>query len=143
MLSPRQHSRKNHSQQVRPVSEHVSSIDSFSVASAMVQNGLPFPYLVWGIQMNKNLDNELQIARKQKELDYKPFHDPTSFKYERTMILQKKKSFYCRIPDEHCAKIEDWLVNDLRKRIDGKITRARCLFMVGPTQHGESIFQCI
>ena len=45
-------------------------------------------------------------------------------------------SFCCSIPDEHRYQIADWLSNDFGKRIDGHITRSRCLFMVGPTQHG-------
>jgi hypothetical protein len=45
--------------------------------------------------------------------------------------------FVCyRIPEEHREKIFEWLKNDFQMRIDGKITRSRCLFMVGPTQHG-------
>lgn len=41
-----------------------------------------------------------------------------------------------RIPVEHCEKINNWLENDFQKRIHEQITRSRCLFMVGPTQHG-------
>ena len=52
------------------------------LAATIVKDNLPFEYLIWGAQMRKNIDHELQLARKQKEVDYKPFHDPTSFKYE-------------------------------------------------------------
>ena len=44
--------------------------------------------------------------------------------------------FRYRIPDEHREKIGKWLKKDFKMHIDGKITRSRCLFMVGPTQHG-------
>ena len=45
-------------------------------------------------------------------------------------------AFHYRIPEEHREKIEDWLGNDFRRRIDGRIPRSRCLFLVGPTQYG-------
>jgi hypothetical protein len=45
-------------------------------------------------------------------------------------------SFCYRIPKEHQEKIDEWLTTNFQMRIDGKITRSRCLFMIGPTQHG-------
>ena len=47
-----------------------------------------------------------------------------------------QSSFFYRIPDEHRPDIEEWLNNDFRMRIDGRITRSRSLFMLGPTKHG-------
>jgi len=44
--------------------------------------------------------------------------------------------FLYRIPEEHREKIDEWLKIDFQKRIDEQITRSRCLFLVGPTQHG-------
>jgi hypothetical protein len=44
--------------------------------------------------------------------------------------------FNHRIPEEHREKIEEWMENDFKKRIDGQITRSRCLFLVGPTLLG-------
>jgi hypothetical protein len=43
-----------------------------------------------------------------------------------------------RLPEEHKEKIEEWLAQDFRRRIDGLIARARCLFLVGPTRHGKN-----
>jgi hypothetical protein len=37
---------------------------------------------------------------------------------------------------EHQDQIQEWLDNDLKKRIDREITRSRCLFLIGPTQLG-------
>ncbi|CAF1048637.1 unnamed protein product [Rotaria sordida] len=77
---------------------------------------------VRGKQIRDNIDYELQMIKKQKTMEYKPVYDPSSFK----------------IPDEHQQNIEEWLNNDFRMRIDGRITRSRCLFMIGPTKHGKT-----
>ncbi|CAM4953287.1 unnamed protein product [Rotaria socialis] len=41
-----------------------------------------------------------------------------------------------KIPEEHRNKIKEWLEYDFRMRTEGNITRSRCLFLIGPTQHG-------
>ncbi|CAF1018925.1 unnamed protein product [Rotaria sordida] len=64
---------------------------------------------VRGKQIRDNIDYELQMIKKQKTMEYKPVYDPSSFK----------------IPDEHQQNIEEWLNNDFRMRIDGRITRSR------------------
>lgn len=52
----------------------------FFLAVAMLKNILPFDYLITGKQMRNNIEYELQLARKQEEIEYKPVYDPASFK---------------------------------------------------------------
>ncbi|CAF3366533.1 unnamed protein product [Rotaria socialis] len=93
---------------------------SLANAVAVVKDTFPFEYLTFGNQMRGNVEYELQQIEKQKEIEYKPVYDSTSFK----------------IPEEHRDKINKWLEYDSRMRIEGNITRSRCLFLIGPTQHG-------
>ncbi|CAM2730157.1 unnamed protein product, partial [Rotaria socialis] len=88
---------------------------------AILRESLPFEYIACGNQMRSNIEYELQVAEKQREIGYKPVHDSASFK----------------IPEEHREKIDEWLKIDFQMRIDEHITRSRCLFLVGPTQHGK------
>jgi hypothetical protein len=46
----------------------------------MLKKHLPFEYLTLGGQMRNNIDYELQLAKKNKEIDFKPLYDATSFK---------------------------------------------------------------
>ncbi|CAM4852264.1 unnamed protein product, partial [Rotaria magnacalcarata] len=94
--------------------------ESLPSAVAILRESLPFEYITCGNQMRSNIEYELQAAEKQREIGYKPVHDSASFK----------------IPEEHREKIDEWLKIDFQKRIDEQITRSRCLFLVGPTQHG-------
>ncbi|CAF1503700.1 unnamed protein product [Rotaria magnacalcarata] len=94
--------------------------ESLPSAVAILRESLPFEYITCGNQMRSNIEYELQAAEKQREIGYKPVHDSASFK----------------IPEEHREKIDEWLIIDFQKRIDEQITRSRCLFLVGPTQHG-------
>ncbi|UJR24340.1 hypothetical protein I4U23_005717 [Adineta vaga] len=94
--------------------------NSFNSTVSIVKNNLRFEYLVRGQQIRNNIEYELELAKKQKRMEYKPIYDPSSFK----------------IPDEHRHQIEEWLKHDFQKRIENKIDRSRCLFMIGPTQHG-------
>ncbi|CAF2136736.1 unnamed protein product [Rotaria magnacalcarata] len=93
---------------------------SLANAVAVIKDTFPFEYLTFGNQMRGNIEYELQQIEKQKEIEYKPVYDSTSFK----------------IPEEHRNKIKEWLEYDFRMRIEGNITRSRCLFLIGPTQHG-------
>ncbi|CAF4109874.1 unnamed protein product, partial [Adineta steineri] len=93
--------------------------ESFASAVAIMKNNLKFEYLVRGKPIRDNIEYELQMKKKQKTMEYKPFYDSTTFK----------------IPEEHAAKIDDWLINDFRKRINNEITRSRSLFLTGPTKH--------
>ncbi|CAF2038053.1 unnamed protein product [Rotaria magnacalcarata] len=93
---------------------------SLANAVAVIKDTFPFEYLTFGNQMRGNIEYELQQIEKQKEIEYKPVYDSTSLK----------------IPEEHRNKIKEWLEYDFRMRIEGNITRSRCLFLIGPTQHG-------
>ncbi|CAM2725040.1 unnamed protein product [Rotaria socialis] len=95
---------------------------SLANAVAVVKDTFPFEYLTFGNQMRGNVEYELQQIEKQKEIEYKPVYDSTSFK----------------IPEEHRDKINKWLEYDSRMRIEGNITRSRCLFLIGPTQHARA-----
>ncbi|CAF2216573.1 unnamed protein product, partial [Rotaria magnacalcarata] len=96
--------------------------ESLPSAVAILRESLPFEYITCGNQMRSNIEYELQAAEKQREIGYKPVHDSASFK----------------IPEEHREKIDEWLKIDFQMRIDEQITRSRCLFLVGPTQHGKT-----
>jgi len=52
----------------------------FFLAVAIVRNNLKFEYLVRGRQIRENIDYELEMAKKQKTMEYKPIYDPSSFK---------------------------------------------------------------
>ncbi|CAF1284140.1 unnamed protein product [Adineta ricciae] len=95
--------------------------ESFNSAVDIVKKNLKFEYLVRGKQIRENIDYELRTAKKRQAMEYAPPHDVSSF----------------IIPDEHRQQIQEWLDNDFQKRIENKITRSRCLFMVGPTKHGN------
>ncbi|CAF4182638.1 unnamed protein product, partial [Adineta steineri] len=96
--------------------------ESFASAVAIVKNNLKFEYLVRGKPIRDNIEYELQMKKKQKTMEYKPFYDSTTF----------------NIPEEHAAIIDDWLTNDFRKRINNEIARSRSLFLTGPTKHGKT-----
>ncbi|CAF1362961.1 unnamed protein product [Rotaria magnacalcarata] len=93
---------------------------SLANAVAVIKDTFPFEYLTFGNQMRGNIEYELQQIEKQNQIEYKPVYASTSFK----------------IPEEHRNKIKEWLEYDFRMRIEGNITRSRCLFLIGPTQHG-------
>ncbi|CAF2073373.1 unnamed protein product, partial [Rotaria magnacalcarata] len=93
---------------------------SLANAVAVIKDTFPFEYLTFGNQMRGNIEYELQQIEKQKEIEYKPVYDSASFK----------------IPEEHQDKIKEWLEYDFRMLIEGNITRSRCLFLIGPIQHG-------
>ncbi|CAF1547196.1 unnamed protein product, partial [Rotaria magnacalcarata] len=93
---------------------------SLANAVAVIKDTFPFEYLTFGNQMRGNIEYELQQIEKQKAIEYKPVYDSTSFK----------------IPEEYQDKIKEWLEYDFRMRIEGNITRSRCLFLIGPIQHG-------
>jgi hypothetical protein len=57
-----------------------SSENIFVLAVAIVRNNLKFEYLVRGRQIRENIDYELELAKKQKTMEYKPIYDPSSFK---------------------------------------------------------------
>ncbi|CAF4293513.1 unnamed protein product, partial [Rotaria magnacalcarata] len=57
---------------------------------AVIKDTFPFEYLNFGNQMRGNIEYELQQIEKQKEIEYKPVYDSTSFK----------------IPEEHRDKNE-------------------------------------
>lgn len=58
-----------------------SSLEDFSfLAVAILKETLPFEYLTLGKQMRNNIEYELQLAKKQNEIEYKPVHDSTTFK---------------------------------------------------------------
>ena len=52
----------------------------FFLAVAIVRNNLKFEYLVRGRQIRENIDYELEMAKKQKTMEYKPIYDSSSFK---------------------------------------------------------------
>jgi hypothetical protein len=52
----------------------------FFLAVAIVKNNLRFEYLVRGQQIRDNIDYGLELAKKQKGLEYTPIYDPSSFK---------------------------------------------------------------
>ncbi|CAM4961641.1 unnamed protein product [Rotaria socialis] len=95
---------------------------SLANAVAVIKDTFPFEYLTFGNQMRGNIEYELQQIEKQKQIEYKPVYDSTSFK----------------IPEEHRNKIKEWLEYDFCMRTEGNITRSRCLFLIGPTQHGKT-----
>ncbi|CAF4574081.1 unnamed protein product [Rotaria socialis] len=66
---------------------------SLANAVAVIKDTFPFEYLTFGNQMRCNIEYELQQIEKQKEIEYKPVYDSTSFK----------------IPEEHRDKINEWL----------------------------------
>ncbi|CAF3020724.1 unnamed protein product, partial [Rotaria socialis] len=66
---------------------------SLANAVAVIKDTFPFEYLTFGNQMRGNIEYELQQIEKQKEIEYKPVYDSTSFK----------------IPEEHRNKIKEWL----------------------------------
>ncbi|CAM4985457.1 unnamed protein product [Rotaria socialis] len=79
---------------------------SLANAVAVIKDTFPFEYLTFGNQMRCNIEYELQQIEKQKEIEYKPVYDSTSFK----------------IPEEHRDKINEWLKYDFCMRIEGNIT---------------------
>ncbi|CAF1479038.1 unnamed protein product [Rotaria sordida] len=50
------------------------------LAAAILRESLPYEYLTFGKQMRGNIEYELQQAKKQKRMEYKPIYDPTTFK---------------------------------------------------------------
>ncbi|CAF1473284.1 unnamed protein product [Adineta steineri] len=102
------------------VARNALKAETVQEGANIMKNDFPWEYIVHGDKMRGNVEYELREAKKQQLIDYKPIYDPITFK----------------IPDEHREQIQEWIDNDFRKRINGEITRSRCLFMVGPTQHG-------
>ncbi|CAF4216701.1 unnamed protein product, partial [Rotaria magnacalcarata] len=47
---------------------------------AVIKDTFPFEYLTFGNQMRGHIEYELQQIEKQKEIEYKPVYDSTSFK---------------------------------------------------------------
>ncbi|CAF1453442.1 unnamed protein product [Adineta steineri] len=101
------------------VARNALKAETVQEGANIMKNDFPWEYIVHGDKMRGNVEYELREAKKQQLIDYKPIYDPITFK----------------IPDEYREQIQEWIDNDFRKRINGEITRSRCLFMVGPTQH--------
>ena len=58
-----------------------TSLENFSIlAGRALKRHLPFHYLVSGHLMRNNIEYELDLAKKQEEMDYKPMYDLTSFR---------------------------------------------------------------
>ncbi|CAF1468765.1 unnamed protein product [Adineta steineri] len=110
----------NHLQRRNDVARVALKAETVQQGANILKNDFPGEYIVHGDKMRGNVEYELREAKKQKLIDYKPMYDPITFK----------------IPDEHREQIQEWIDNDFRKRINGEITRSRCLSMIGPTQHG-------
>lgn len=47
---------------------------------AVLKSNLPYEYIGQGSQMRQNIEYELQAAKKQRRIDYKPMYNPESFK---------------------------------------------------------------
>ncbi|CAF3977159.1 unnamed protein product [Rotaria sp. Silwood1] len=63
--------------------------ESVPSAAAILRESLPYEYLTFGKQMRGNIEYELQQAKKQKRMEYKPIYDPTTFKL-RTVVRTKE-----------------------------------------------------
>jgi hypothetical protein len=58
-----------------------SSLENFSfLAIAVLKKTLSFDYLIGGKNMRDNIEYELQLAKKQNEIEYRPVYDSTTFK---------------------------------------------------------------
>ncbi|CAF1517365.1 unnamed protein product [Adineta steineri] len=101
------------------VARNALKAETVQEGANIMKNDFPWEYIVHGDKMRGNVEYELRETKKQQLIDYKPIYDPITFK----------------IPDEHREQIQEWIDNNFRKRINGEISRSRCLFMVGPTQH--------
>ena len=54
--------------------------ENYFLAISIIKSNIPFDYLISGDQMRNNVEYELQMARRQNEVDFVPLYDPVSFK---------------------------------------------------------------
>ncbi|CAF4507593.1 unnamed protein product, partial [Rotaria sp. Silwood2] len=57
----------------------VFKLESVPSAAAILKESLPYEYLTFGKHMRGNIEYELQEAKKQKRMEYRPIYDPTTF----------------------------------------------------------------
>ncbi|CAF4555216.1 unnamed protein product [Rotaria sp. Silwood2] len=68
----------------------VFKLESVPSAAAILKESLPYEYLTFGKHMRGNIEYELQEAKKQKRMEYRPIYDPTTFKL--TAVARTKEN---------------------------------------------------